>query len=227
MELINHVMAFFHSLFHFFRLEVILALFTAYGYVIVFFGVMLENAGLPVPGETILLAAGFFASQHHFNLFSVIFVAMTGAILGDNFGYLAGRKLGRAFINRYGRYVFLTPARIKACEDYFHSHGDKTILVARFITGLRVFAAFFAGMSHMRWRTFFTYNAAGAVLWAVAIALVGYFFGHSWRLIERWVGRTGVLLFVLALAVGVVIYLKRRRKGHLTAFSEVGSKASD
>lgn len=223
MELINHIIEFFHSLFHFFRLEVILDLFTTYGYVIVFFGVMLENVGLPVPGETILLAAGFFASQHHFNLPAVILTAMTGAILGDNLGYLAGRRLGRAFINRYGRYVLLTPARIKACEDYFHSHGDKTILVARFITGLRVFAAFFAGMSYMRWRTFFAYNAAGALLWAVVITLVGYFFGHSWKLIEKWVGRTGVFLFVVAVAVAVVIYLRRRRKGHLAAFSKAGS----
>src|SRR3989475_11763447 len=93
-------------------LELIEQYMLIYGYVIVFFGVMLENAGLPVPGETILLAAGFFASQHHFTLPLVIFIAAAGAIIGDNLGYLAGRRLGRAFIERYGRYVWLTPQRV-------------------------------------------------------------------------------------------------------------------
>jgi len=194
-------------------LDTLLGLFTDYGYIIVFCGVMLENAGLPVPGETILLAAGFFAAQRHFNLYSVMLVATGGAIIGDNLGYVAGRRLGRAFADRYGRYVFLTPARIKACEGFFAAHGDKTILVARFITGLRVFAAFFAGMSQMRWRTFFIYNAAGAVLWAVVISLVGYFFGHSWHLIHRWLGRAGVILLVaVVVGVGGLHWWKRRRQ---------------
>jgi len=178
-------------------LSTIIRLFSTYGYVIVFFGVMLENAGLPVPGETIVLAAGFFAAQKHFSIPSVILFATTGAIIGDNLGYLAGKKLGRGFAEKYGRYVFLTPERIRASEDFFERHGDKTILIARFVSGLRVFAAFFAGMSRMRWRTFLVYNAAGAVLWATAMTLIGYFFGHAWNLIEYWIRRVGLSLLII------------------------------
>jgi len=190
-------------------LSTLIRLFTTYGYSIVFFGVMLENAGIPVPGETILLAAGFFASQQRFTLSLVILIAAAGAIIGDNLGYLAGRRLGRAFAERYGRYVLLTPARMKAGEDFFERHGDKTILIARFVSGLRVFAAFFAGMSRMRWRTFLVYNAAGAVLWAVAISLVGYFFGHSWHLIERWLGRASLLVFGMVVAWAALVALRK------------------
>src|SRR6266849_241717 len=109
----------------------LLSYFPQYGYWVIFFGVMLENAGVPVPGETILLAAGFFAAQGHFHLWTVMAIAGSGAML-----------------------------------------GNKTILFARFVTGLRVFAALFAGAARMHWRTFALYNLAGAVLWAVAITLL-------------------------------------------------------
>jgi len=190
-------------------LSTIIRLFTTYGYAIVFFGAMLENAGIPVPGETILLAAGFFAAQKHFTLPIVIGMAAAGAVIGDNLGYLVGRQLGRAFIDRYGRYVRLTPARIKAGEDFFERHGDKTILMARFVTGLRVFAALFAGMSRMRWRVFLVYNTAGAVLWATAISLVGYLFGHSWALVERWLGRASLFIFGIIMAWAAIVLLRK------------------
>src|SRR5712664_1504325 len=130
----------------------------AYGYWAVFFGVMLENAGVPVPGETILLAAGFFAAEGHFHLWTVMAVAAFGAMLGDNTGYAIGHKIGRAALERYGRYVRLTPARLARMEKFFARHGNKTILLARFVAGLRVFAALFAGAARMPWRTFALYN---------------------------------------------------------------------
>jgi undecaprenyl-diphosphatase len=190
-------------------LSKLIDLFTTYGYMIVFFGVMLENAGVPLPGETILLAAGFFAAQGHFSILLVILIATAGAIIGDNLGYLAGQRLGRPFINRYGRYVFLTPQRVGAGERFFARHGDRAILTARFVTGLRVFAAFFAGMSHMRWRTFFVYNSVGALLWATTISLVGFFFGGSWNLIEKWVGRAGLFIFAIVAISGAIALLRR------------------
>ncbi|MCI0338993.1 MAG: bifunctional DedA family/phosphatase PAP2 family protein [Acidobacteria bacterium] len=193
-------------------------LFTSYGYIIVFFGVMLENAGIPIPGETILLAAGFFASQGHFSVLLVILSATTGAILGDNLSYLAGRRLGRPFIERYGHLVWLTPVRIEAGERFFERHGNKTILFARFISGLRIFAAFFAGMSQMRRRTFLVYNSAGALLWATTISLIGYFFGNSWELIEKLVGRAG--LFITGI---IVVWAAVALLGHWRRQVEAGA----
>jgi membrane protein DedA with SNARE-associated domain len=193
-------------------LTTLLSYFQQYGYWVVFFGVMLENAGVPIPGETILLAAGFSAALGHFHLGIVMAVACTGAVLGDNAGYFIGRKLGRATLLRYGRYGGLTPKRLAMFESFFERHGDKTILVARFITGLRVFAALLAGAAHMRWPRFALYNFLGAVLWSIAITLAGYFFGHSWHLLERWVGGIGAAALAAVIVAGVVIFIVRRRR---------------
>ena len=201
-------------------LTTLLSYFQQYGYWVVFFGVMLENAGVPIPGETILLAAGFFAALGHFHLAIVMAVACLGAVLGDNAGYFIGRKLGRAALLRYGRYAGLTPKRLAMFESFFERHGDKTILVARFITGLRVFAALLAGAAHMRWPRFALYNFLGAVLWSVAITLAGYFFGHSWHLLERWVGGIGAGALAAVIVAGVVIFLVRRRKRALAVAAE-------
>jgi membrane protein DedA with SNARE-associated domain len=196
-------------------LSALLAYFAHYGYWVVFFGVMLENAGVPVPGETILLAAGFFAAQGHFNLGEVMVIAAVGAVLGDNAGFLIGREVGRATLERYGRYAGLTHARIAHMDAFFTAHGNKTILVARFITGLRVFAALLAGSARMPWRTFAIYNMLGAVLWSVAISLAGFFFGRSWDVLEHWIKGAGLIMFGLAVvAVVTMIVIKRRKRRH-------------
>src|SRR5512132_2033814 len=174
-------------------LELIEHYMLLYGYWAVFFGVMLENAGVPVPGETILLIAGYYASAGHFHLALVMLVAATGAIIGDNIGFAIGHHYGRATLLRFGRYVFLTPKRFQHIENYFDSHGNKTILVARFITGLRVFAALLAGASKMQWRTFAIYNMLGALLWSFTITLAGFFFGRSWDVLEHWIKGAGLI----------------------------------
>jgi membrane protein DedA with SNARE-associated domain len=178
----------------------------------VFFGVMLENAGVPVPGETILLIAGYFASTGNFNIGLVMLIAAVGAITGDNIGFAVGHHYGRGFLLRVGKYVFLTPKRLEHIERYFERFGSKTILVARFITGLRVFAALLAGASKMRWRTFFIYNVAGAVLWSVVITTLGYLFGQSLPLLIKWVGRSGTILLIAGIVVGIIIWRIYRHK---------------
>ena len=194
-------------------LSTLLSYFAQYGYWVVFFGVMLENAGLPIPGETILLAAGFFAAQGHFTLWEVMVIAAFGAVLGDNAGYGIGRKLGRAALLRYGRFLGLTQPRMAHMDRFFMSHGNKTILVARFITGLRVFAALLAGAAKMQWRTFVIYNMLGAVLWSIAISFAGFFFGRSWDVLEHWIKGAGmIMLAIVVIAVGTMIFIKRRRR---------------
>ncbi|HSB12515.1 MAG TPA: DedA family protein, partial [Blastocatellia bacterium] len=104
-------------------LSTLLSYFDHYGYWVVFLGVMLENAGVPVPGETILLAAGFFAAQGHFHVWEVMVIAALGAVLGDNAGYFIGREIGRGTLERYGRYVGLTHGRIAHMDRFFAGHG--------------------------------------------------------------------------------------------------------
>jgi len=206
-------------------LDSLLSYFARYGYWVIFFGVMLENAGVPVPGETILLAAGFFAAQGHFHLWTVMAVAAFGAMLGDNAGYAIGHKIGRAALERYGRYVLLTAKRMARLEQFFARHGDKTILFARFVTGVRVFAALFAGAARMRWRTFVLYNLAGAVIWAVAITLLGFFFGQSWGLLQRWIGRASAIVGLAVLLVIVLAWVWRRRRSKTRKTEATRAKA--
>jgi membrane protein DedA with SNARE-associated domain len=183
-----------------------------YGYWAVFFGVMLENAGVPVPGETILLIAGYFASTGKFHLGLVMLIAATGAVIGDNIGFAIGHHFGRSVLLRIGRFFFLTPKRFAYMENYFERHGNKTILVARFITGLRVFAALLAGASKMPWRVFIVFNLAGAVLWSVVITTLGYLFGQSLPLLVKWVGRSGTILLIAAVVVGIVVWRVRKHR---------------
>jgi membrane protein DedA with SNARE-associated domain len=191
----------------------LLTLIEHYGYLVILFGVMLESTGVPLPGETILLAAGVLVQRGHLDLGDAIAFGILGAVLGDQIGYWVGRDGGRPFVLRWGRYVLITPERLAHAEAFFARHGGKAVFLARFFSGLRVFGALVAGISRMRWRTFLIYNALGGAVWATAVVLVGYFLGSSIGLVERWLGRaTLVLAVVLAVAVG--FYLAYRWASH-------------
>jgi membrane protein DedA with SNARE-associated domain len=192
--------------------EWLLALFARYGYFVVFFGVFLENTGLPVPGETTLLAGAALAHFGRLSLTRVILTAILGATLGDNLGFAIGRRYGRSLAERYGSRIGLTPARLAQFDEFFKRHGARTVFIARFITGLRVFGAMLAGASGLRWPIFLFYNALGAIVWSTAIGAAGYSLAYSWATLERWIGRTGLIglaIVMLAIVVGVV---RSRRK---------------
>ena len=191
--------------------EWIVDLFARYGYAVVFFGVFLENTGLPVPGETALLAGAALAKFGRLSLFWVIVTAVGGAILGDNLGFVIGRRGGRALATRHGPKVGLTKKRLEQFDRFFERHGPKTVFVARFITGLRVFCAVLAGASGLKWLTFLVYNATGAVVWATAIGLVGYMLAYSWDTLERWVGDSGLIALAVVVAIGVVAAIRQRK----------------
>lgn len=190
-------------------LDSILSLIEQYGYLVVLFGVMAESAGVPLPGETILIAAGLLAHQSRLDVGDVISFGILGAVVGDQIGYWTGRKGGRPFVLKWGRYVRITPEKLGRAEIFFARHGGKAVFLARFVAGLRVFGALTAGVSRMHWRTFIFYNVLGGAVWATAAVLAGYLLGGSLALVERWMGRATVLLAIL-LVLGVVLYLLYR-----------------
>jgi len=194
--------------------EWILDLFARYGYAVVFGGVFLENTGLPVPGETMLLAGAALAHQGRLSLFRVIVVGIAGATLGDNLGFFIGRHGGRRIAERHGWRIGLTAARLSNFDQFFLQHGPKTVFAARFITGLRVVGAVLAGGSGMAWPVFLFYNATGAVVWCTAVGCAGYSLAYSWDTLERWIGRTGLVALVLVLAVGIIGLVRARRTRH-------------
>src|SRR3982750_223967 len=115
---------------------------------------MLESAGVPIPGETILITSGFLVQQGSLDLGDAMIFGILGAVIGDQIGYWVGRRGGRPFVLRWGRYVWITPERLGRAEAFFDRHGGKAVFLARFFSGLRVFGALVAGISRMRWRTF-------------------------------------------------------------------------
>src|SRR6266487_1837744 len=149
------------------------------GYPAVAIFVMIESSGIPFPGETMLLLASFFAAvDHQLQIPIVIASAAAGAIIGDNLGYYIGRTGGRAFVLRFGRYFFVKPHHLDYAERFFTKHGDKTVFFGRFTAILRTWAAFLAGVNHMKWQRFLFYNAAGGILWSILYGVLGYIGGR-------------------------------------------------
>ena len=134
--------------------EWLLDLFTRYGYTVVFVGVLLENAGLPVPGETVLLGGGAMAQFGRLSLTRVIVTAIVAAVIGDNIGFMIGRRGGRGLAERHGWRVGLTAARLTQFDRFFQRYGPQTVFIARFVTGLRVFCAVLAGASGLPLETY-------------------------------------------------------------------------
>ncbi len=174
-----------------------------YGYLGVALLVTLEDFGLPVPGETTLIAAAFFAgAEGQLNIVLVALVAFIAAVIGDNIGFAIGQYGGHPLLERFGKYIFLTPDRINKAEAFFNRHGGKVVAIARFVEGLRQANGLIAGLSDMRWLKFITFNAIGAALWVGLWASVGYFGGSHIQTFLRYqlyitvVFVAGLLLFI-------------------------------
>lgn len=144
------------------------------GYAALAAGVLLENAGLPIPGETMLLTAAALAARGRLSIVLVAVVAMTAAVTGDNIGFAIGRLGGRPLLERFGRWVFMTPERLDAMDRFFLERGPFAVFIARFVPALRVVAAVVAGSSSIHWRTFLLFNALGAVAWATVVSFLGF-----------------------------------------------------
>jgi membrane protein DedA with SNARE-associated domain len=183
----------------------------ALGYPAAGLGILVESAGIPFPGETMLLAAAAYAAQGRLDIRLVIALGALGALLGANLGYAAGYLGGRPFVERMGRYLRVGPSHFARSELFFARYGGITVLFARFVLGLRTWASVMAGMSRMPFWTFQLYSALGGVAWAIVIGTIGFSLGSNWALVQRLVGYLGFggLAVVAALIVAVVL-LRRR-----------------
>jgi membrane protein DedA with SNARE-associated domain len=141
--------------------------------------VMLESGGVPLPGETALIAAGIFASRGDLPIAGVIGVAATAAIVGDNLGYWVGRTGGRKLLERWAPLARWSERVLPWSERFFHRHGSKTVFLGRFFAVLRVTAAWMAGVSRMPWWRFLAWNAAGGICWALLVGLLSFYLGHA------------------------------------------------
>jgi membrane protein DedA with SNARE-associated domain len=190
-----------------------------YGYLGVALAVSLESMGVPIPGETALIAAAVYAGKtHELNIWVLIASATTGAIIGDNIGYWIGRELGFRMLLRYGSYIGLTESRIKLGEYLFQHHGGKIVFFGRFIALLRSLAALMAGLNQMSWPRFVVSNAAGGILWATCYGLAAYYVGKR---IETLTRPVGLVLLVIGTIIFVgAIWFIRRHEAELAAKAE-------
>lgn len=155
-------------------------LLTSYGYAAVFLLVGLESLGIPLPGETVLVAAGAYAgSTHRMSALGIFGVAAAAAIVGDNIGFWIGDKGGYRLLRRYGHYIRVDEAKLKVGRLVFDRHGGKVVFFGRFVSILRTYAAFLAGTNKMAWRRFLPWNASGGMVWAAAYAFGSYAAGNA------------------------------------------------
>jgi undecaprenyl-diphosphatase len=185
----------------------------SWSYLIIFAAAALECAafaGLLVPGESLVLASGFFAHQGILKLVPVMIAAGLGAVTGDNIGYLLGVRLGREWLLRRGSRFGFRRRGLARVEQFFHRQGPKAVFFGRFVGFARALVPFVAGASGMPYRKFVLYDAIGAVLWTVGFVTVGYVVGASWQVAEQWISRTSLLLGG-AVVIAVLAWWLRRR----------------
>jgi membrane-associated protein len=184
----------------------------SYGLVVLFLLIGLESAGMPLPGETALIAAAVLASNGHFDIVWVIAVAAAAAIVGDNVGYWLGRLGGRRLLTRWKRISRHAGRALPKAEDFFARHGGKTVFIGRFIAILRITAAWLAGISEMPWWRFLFWNAAGGIAWAILVGLVAYYGGKAAADAVNRYGLIGGAVLLAIAAVGFLAFRSWKRR---------------
>jgi membrane-associated protein len=186
------------------------------GYPLVFALIAIETMGIPVPGETALITASIVASRGRLEIEVVLLLAAAAAILGDNVGFAIGRKLGRKLLTAPGPLLHHRRRVIAVGEPFFDRHGPKAVFLGRWVTGLRITAAWMAGVTRMSWPTFVFWNALGGIAWATSIGLFAYFVGHSAERIVHVAGLGGAGAVVLGgVVLWLVLRMRRRRAEEL------------
>ena len=174
-------------------------------------GILIESSGVPFPGEALLLAAAAWAAVRHHSIVLVILFGFVGATLGADIGYLLGHRGGRPFVERFGHLFRLRPEHLAQAELFFVRHGDKAIIAARFVLGLRTWASMLAGMARMPFWRFQLFSAAGGLLWATAIGVAGYVLGNNLPLLKTILRDIGIGGLTALLAIALILLVARQR----------------
>ncbi len=187
----------------------------------------LESMGIPSPGETALVLAAVLASQGQLQIELVILIAAASAIIGDNVGYFLGRRFGRELLTAPGPFHRRRTTLIAVGDRFFSRHGSKAVFFGRWIALVRIAAAWLAGINHMKFRTFFFWNALGGITWATAFGLAGYFGGHAAaNLITRFGVYAGIGLTIFVVVAYVVLRIREHRSTQrATAEAEAEAEA--
>jgi membrane-associated protein len=194
-------------------LEVLRTALVHYGYWAVAVALLVENAGVPVPGETVLLLASFMAyAERDLRLSWIMAVGTIAATLGDNLGFALGYYGGRPLLERYQAVFRIQRKTLAQGESLFARFGAVTVFFARFIFGLRIIAGPMAGVLRMPWRRFLLFNFLGAAVWVTAISSAGYLFGRHWERLQRGVKQFDLGIALLVLLLAIFLWWRGRRE---------------
>ena len=188
----------------------------AIGYPAASLGILIESAGIPFPGETMLLAVAAYAATGSLDIRVVITFGAIGAMMGANLGYGVGYFGGRPLVERLIRLFRLGTSHMTRSELFFARHGAITVLIGRFVLGLRSWASLMAGMSRMPILTFELYSAIGGIAWAIVIGTIGFYLGSNWSLVERVISYLGLGGLAVVAAVIATLLLLRRRAARIS-----------
>lgn len=186
-----------------------------YGYWAIFFAIYLEDFGVPLPGETVLVICALFAALGKLNLIWVGILGFSGAVLGDNTGFAIGHFGGKKLILKWGKYVFLTSKRLKKLEKYFTRRGGAVVAVSRFIQGLRQFNGIIAGISEMSWKKFLFYNIIGAALWVGLWIGLTSILSYDKKLLASFITKAQYILpaiFLVPFIIEGIVHLIKKKK---------------
>ncbi len=203
----------------------------AWGYWAVVLGLLAEDAGLPLPGETILIFAAFLSYRNHqLSLWWIILAGIAAATAGDNIGYWVGRKGGRKLVEAHRKVFRLKRETLNDGEKLMQKHGEKTIFFARWIWGMRTLAGPVAGTLKMRWERFFLWNFLGACTWVTAIALIGFAFGSHFHTLLAFFKKVDIAVMSGVAAVSIFLwirYKKRRKRRHQREAQQQAAEKAD
>jgi membrane protein DedA with SNARE-associated domain len=184
-----------------------------YGVLVVTVVLTFESLGAPLPGESLLIVASVLAGRGDISFPALLFFAWLGAVMGDNIGYVIGKKLGRAAVLRYGKKIGLTSDRLQKIEEVFVRFGPATVAFARFVNILRQLNGVVAGILNMDWRRFLIFNALEGALWVLFWGFAGFFLGEHISKISSLARDFGLAGAIMVIAILVVVLLYAWRRG--------------
>lgn len=188
-------------------------LFAQYGYAVVGIGVMLEATGLPLPGESLMIAAALYAAAtHKLDIFVIVPIAAAGAIVGDQIGYFIGRSIGFRVLARWGRKIGLSGERLELGRYLFRRYGGRVVFLGRFVAVLRTFVALLAGANQMAWHSFLIWNALGGIGWTSLYGFGAYVLGDAVKRVSGPVGIAMAVVGAVALVAGLVFVKRNERR---------------
>lgn len=186
-----------------------------YGYIALYAMLALGIIGLPIPDETLMTFVGSLTSYGHMSYAKALSVSFLGSMTGMLISYYLGRKIGKPFLYRYGKWVYLTPERLERSERWFQKYGMWTVAFGYFVPGIRHFTCYLAGISGIIFWRYVLYAGVGALIWCAAFITLGHVIGHNWELIShtlhKHLGSSGIIITILIVAIAYAFVLYKSR----------------